>query len=255
MIDYTELKFKFVYWLVNKLDRNKNLYFMNFGYSEPDKLMSLDSDNEVNRYCTQLYDHLAALVDLKDKDLVEIGSGRGGGLAFIAKNHSPRSLRGFDISKSAISFSNHQHKTANLSFQYGNAQDIPLENNSCDVVINVESSHRYLQMDKFLSEVVRILKNGGHFLFTDFRYDFEWEELNQLFINSKLKILFEKDITANVVKALELDDERRRNLVKELAPKFMQKAMLNFSGTIGSETYDYFLNRKYVYKSYAFQKQ
>jgi ubiquinone/menaquinone biosynthesis C-methylase UbiE len=255
MIDYTELKFKLVYWLVNKLDKNKNLHFMNFGYSDPDKTISLDSDYEENRYCIQLYDHLADLIDLKDKDLVEIGSGRGGGLGFIAKKYSPHSLKGFDISKNAIAFSNLQHKTANLSFQYGNAQDIPLENNSCDVILNVESSHRYLQMDKFLSEVVRILKKGGHFLFTDFRYDYEWEGVNELFANSRLKILFEKDITSNVVKALELDDERRRNLVKELAPGFMQKAMLNFSGTIGSETYNYFVNRKYVYKSYVFQKQ
>ena len=109
-------------------------------------------------------------------------------------------------------------------------------------------------MGRFLSEVVRILKKGGYFLFTDFRYDHEWAELHELFQVYSLKILFELDITPNVVKALEMDDQRRRNLVKELAPRYMQNAMLNFSGAVGSETYNYFCDRKYVYKSYVFQK-
>jgi len=227
---------------------------MNFGYSDPDKILTLDSADEEDRYSIQLYNHLTVLIDLNNKDIVEIGSGRGGGLAYIAENNSPNSLIGIDLSKSAVTFSNKHHKFTNLSFQYGDAQQIPLKNNSCDVVLNVESSHRYLEIERFLSEVIRILKTGGLFLFTDFRYDYEWTELHELFVNSGLKILFEKDITLNVLHALEMDDQRRRTLVKKLAPKYLHVAMLNFAGTIGSETYNYFLSRKYVYKSYVFQK-
>ena len=254
MINFTELKFRIVYWVVNRLDKQKKLHFMNFGYTDADKILPLDDADETNRYCIQLYQHLADLADLHNKDIVEIGSGRGGGLAFIAKNNSPNSLLGIDLSKSAIAFSNKHHKSGNLSFQRGDAQKLPLRNNSYDVVLNVESSHRYPEMDRFLSEVVRILKKGGHFLFTDFRYDHEWAELHELFKLYSLKILFELDITQNVVNALEMDDQRRRNLVKELAPRYMQNAMLNFSGAVGSETYNYFCDRKYVYKSYVFQK-
>ena len=254
MINYTDLKFRAVYWAVNKLDKYKEVHFMNFGFYDLDKILSLDSADETNRYSVQLYNHLTDLIELNDKDIVEIGSGRGGGLAYIAKNHSPKSLKGIDLSKNAVAFSNKHHKLKDLSFQYGDAQQIPLMNNCCDVVLNVESSHRYPEMDRFLSEVIRILKTGGHFLFTDFRYDYEWTELHELFVRSGLKILFEKDITLFVLGALEMDDQRRRTLVKKLAPKYLQGAMLNFAGTIGSETYNYFLNRKYVYKSYAFQK-
>ncbi len=254
MVNFTRLKFMAVYWVVNKLDKHEKVHFMNFGYSDPDKILALDSADEENRFSIQLYNHLAGLVELNNKDIVEIGSGRGGGLAYIAKNNFPHSLIGIDLSQSAIDFSSRHHQFTNLSFQYGDAQQIPLKNNSCDIVLNVESSHRYLEMKRFLSEVIRILKTGGHFLFTDFRYDYEWTGIHELFVNSGLKILFEKDITPNVLLALEMDDQRRRTLVKKLAPKYLHLAMLNFAGTIGSETYNYFLSRKYVYKSYVFQK-
>jgi ubiquinone/menaquinone biosynthesis C-methylase UbiE len=193
-------------------------------------------------------------IELTGKDIIEIGSGRGGGLAYIAKNHFPNSLKGIDISKSAIAFSSKHHKFTNLSFQYGDACQIPVMNNSYDVVLNVESSHRYLEIDRFLSEVVRILKKGGYFLFADFRYPYEWSELSKSFERSGLKIIFNKDITPFVLKALDLDDLSRRTLVTTLAPKYLQAAMLNFAGCIGSETYNYFLSRKYVYMTYVFQK-
>lgn len=253
-MNITDLKFKTVYWAVNKLDKYEEVHFMNFGYNDPEKVLSLEPGDETNRYSIQLYQHLTDMIELNDKDIVEIGSGRGGGLNYLAKKYSVNSLKGIDLSESAIAFSNKHYKFGNLSFQHGDAQEIPLLNNSCDVVLNVESSHRYPKMDRFLAEVKRILKTGGHFLFTDFRYDYEWTELQGLFESSGLKILTEKDITPFVICALEMDDQRRRALVKKLAPKYLQGAILNFAGTVGSETYNYFSCRKYIYKSYAFRK-
>jgi ubiquinone/menaquinone biosynthesis C-methylase UbiE len=255
MINFTEAKFRAVYWFVNKLDKQKKLHFMNFGYSDPDKIPKLDSSDESNRYCIQLYQHLTDQIELNNKDIVEIGSGRGGGLAHLARNSTANSLKGIDLSRAAVDFSNNKHRISNLSFECGDAQELHLPNDSSDVVLNVESSHRYPEMEKFLSEVIRILKKGGHFLFTDFRYEYEWKSLNEMFSSSGLKILFEEDITSKVIHALEMDDQRRRDLVRELAPRYMQNAMLNFSGAIGSETYNYFVSRKYVYKSYTFQKE
>jgi ubiquinone/menaquinone biosynthesis C-methylase UbiE len=254
VINFADLKFRIVYWIVNKLDKYKEVQFMNYGYYDPDKTLSLEKADEINRYSIQLYNHLTEIVDLKDKKIVEIGSGRGGGLAYIAKYYSPDTLKGIDLSLSAINSSNKNNQFSNVSFHQGDAQRIPLSDNSCDVVINVESSHRYPEMDHFMSEVIRILKKGGYFLFTDFRYDYEWTEVYKLFERPGLRKIFEKDITPYVLNALNVDDSRRRTLVKKLAPGYLQKAMLNFAGCIGSETYLFFLSRQYVYKSYAFQK-
>ena len=64
------------------LDREGDITFMNYGYSglDPDASEIPLSDREqVNRYCIQLYHHVAAAINLSGKDVVEVGSGRGGG--------------------------------------------------------------------------------------------------------------------------------------------------------------------------------
>jgi ubiquinone/menaquinone biosynthesis C-methylase UbiE len=254
MLNFTELKFRAAYWVVNLLDKNKEIHFMNFGYSDPKVNTPLDSGDEINRYSIQLYQHLTDSVELKNKDIVEVGSGRGGGLAHIARHNPAKSVIGVDLDKNAVAFSNSFHNCRNLSFVAGNAQQLPLVTDSCDILLNVESSHRYPEMNLFLGEVNRVLRKGGHFLFTDFRYDYEWTETDELFKQFNLKVLTMKDITGNVIKALEMNDQQNRALIKRLVPGFLQKVMLNFAGAIGSETYNFFSSRKYIYKSYVFQK-
>lgn len=227
---------------------------MNYGFSDPETDHPLDSADEKNRFSIQLYRHLVDYVQLDEKDIVEIGSGRGGGLAYIAKNYPAKSLIGVDLDKGAVAFSNRTYSHGNLSFQSGNAEQLNLKDESCDVLLNVESSHRYLQMDRFLSEVTRILRKGGHFLFTDFRFDYEWPETDKLLRSYNLNILREKDITPDVIQALKMNDPRVRALITRMVPGFLQKVMLNFAGAIDSETYNFFLTRKYIYKSYIFQK-
>jgi len=254
MLSLNDMKFRAAYWLVNLLDKNKEVHFMNYGFSDPDDNLQLNPSDEKNRYSIQLYKHLIDFVKLDEKDIVEIGSGRGGGLSYIARNYPAKSIIGVDLDKGAVAFSNRNYNYDNLSFLSGNAQELPLTNDSCDVILNVESSHRYLQMDRFLSEVNRILKTGGYFLFTDFRYDYEWPETEKLLKNLRFKILREEDTTPNVIRALMMNDPQSRALINKLVPKFLQKVMLNFAGAIGSETYNYFLNRKYIYKCFVFQK-
>jgi len=72
--------------------------------------------------------------------------------------------------------------------------------------------------------------------------------------SSGLTLLKERFINSEVLKALELDDERKRQLVKKLTPKYLHKIALNFGGTIGSETYRRFESKKYIYFSYVLRK-
>jgi SAM-dependent methyltransferase len=247
--------FRILYWLVNKADGNADILFMNFGYSDGDKELSVKEQNESDRYSTQLYHHLAIETEIINKDIVDIGCGRGGGLSYIARNFSPASAIGIDLEKTAIFFCNRHYKHKCLSFLQSDAQNLNLENNSCDVVMNVESSHRYPDMQSFLGEVLRILRPYGYFLFTDFRYDHEIEDLKRELSASGMSVLKERFINKEVIAALELDDERRRDLVNKLVPKFLHKIALNFAGTIGSETYYRFVTGKYVYFSYVLRKQ
>ena len=252
--NFREYLFRIWYWYVNKADKNAEILFMNYGYSDKDQEIPIDKEDEANRYSIQLYHHLASSTEIKDKDIVEIGCGRGGGLSYIVKNFQPTTAIGVDLDKLAVSFSNRHYSLNGLSFMHGDAQHLSLENESADVLFNVESSHRYPDMAAFLGEVSRILRHDGYFLFTDFRYDYEMEELQQDLESCGMSIMSQRIINQEVVAALTQDDKRKRKLIKKLAPKFLHKIALNFAGTIGSKTYQQFASGKYVYFSYVMKK-
>jgi ubiquinone/menaquinone biosynthesis C-methylase UbiE len=246
--------FRIWYWYISKKDKNAEVVFMNYGFSDKDQTIALDKKNEINRYSIQLYHHLASAIDLKNKDIVEIGCGRGGGLAFIASYFSPASAHGIDLINQAITFSKRHYNINDLIFSQGDAQKLSLASDSCDVVINVESSHRYPDMSAFVNEVMRILRPGGYFLITDFRDPKEMKEMKMVLEMSGMPVLNERDITNEVIAALDSDDLRKRNLIKKLAPGFLHKLAHDFAAVKGSNTYNKFASRRFVYFSYVMQK-
>lgn len=251
-----EWMFRVWYRYVNNLDKNAEILFMNYGYVDPDLQPRLEADDEPNRYSVQLYHLLGTAADIKSKDIAEIGCGRGGGLSYITRTFEPETALGIDLDEQAIKFCNKNYPYKGLSFTQGDAQDLSfLPDQSFDIILNNESSHRYPRMDLFLSEVNRLLRPGGYFLFSDFRSNENMENLKQHVRSSDLMVMREKDITSNVVKALEADDPRKRRLIKKLIPLIIQKIALNFAGTVGSDTYNRFATRKYEYFHYVMQKK
>lgn len=252
---FREWCFRTWYWYVNRADKNAEILFMNFGYSDNDDKINLDNKDISNRYSIQLYHNLVDGTKLDNKRILEVGCGRGGGLNYVNRRFNPGTTCGLDMNKTAIDFCKKYYKVGNESFFQGDAQKLPFQDESFDVILNVESSHRYPDMKAFLSESYRTLKPGGYMLFTDFRYDYEMDELLDQFNRSGLKLLSQTDITENVVIALEKDDERRRKLIKRLAPGFLHGLALNFAGAVGSETYQLFKTRKYIYVKYILRKE
>jgi ubiquinone/menaquinone biosynthesis C-methylase UbiE len=249
-----ETFFRLWYWYVSKIDKKGEVLFMNYGYHDKNQQITLEAQNEPNRYSIQLYHYLASTVDIENKDLVEVGCGRGGGLAYIAQNFSTASAAGVDLNKLAISFCQRHYNIKGLTFLQGDAQKLELKSSTYDIVLNVESSHRYQDMTMFLGEIFRILRPGGHFLFADFRYDHQMEELQKELESSGLIIVKEAIINQEVTAALELDDMRKRQLIRNLIPKVLHNIALNFAGTIGSDTYNKFISNKYIYFSYVLKK-
>src|SRR2546423_113386 len=187
---------RFWYQMLVILDREREITFMNYGYADLDpssKGLALDEDDGVNRYCIQLYHHVAAAVDLRAKDVAEVGSGRGGGAAYIARNLKPKSMRGIDLSDKAVDFCNTHYSIAGLSFNQGDAENLPLDDATVDAVVNLESSHCYGSMEKFLSEVHRVLRPGGYFLYSDHRDKNKVELLHKQLEDAGLELLAETD--------------------------------------------------------------
>lgn len=240
------------------IDRQKQITFMNYGYADPDSSqnpLTFSSKEDVNRYAIQMYHHVASGAELVDKEVVEIGSGRGGGAAYVARTFKPRSMLGIDISKNAVDFCNTFYSYKGLSFRQGDAENLPLTDESVDVVINVESSHCYGSMPRFLSQVHRVLRPNGHFLFADHRDQDKLDLLRQQLHDAGFGITTETDITTNVVAALRLDDDRKRDLIRNSCPRYLQKEAKEFAAMTGTRTFESFASRESLYLCLATQKK
>lgn len=248
---------RFWYQMLVVLDRKREITFMNYGYADLDptaKGLSLKESEGGNRYSIQLYHHLAAAVDLTGKDVVEVGSGRGGGASYIARNLKPRSMRGIDLSDKAVDFCNAHYSTSGLSFKQGDAENLPLSDATVDAVINLESSHCYGSMERFLSEVHRVLRPGGYFLFSDHRDPDKVELLREQLKDAGLSVVKETDITANVVRALDLDNDRKAKLIEQRCPRLLRGRMAEFAAMKGTNTYLSFASGSSRYLSFVLQK-
>jgi ubiquinone/menaquinone biosynthesis C-methylase UbiE len=236
--------------------QNKEAVFMNYGYQNLDEDVKLQllPEDESNRYCIQLYDFVVSNVDVKDKDVLEVGSGRGGGASYITRYYKPKSYTAMDISSGVIDFCNNYHKVNGLKFVKGVAEEPPFADKSFDIVVNVESARCYKSIQTFFSEVHRMLRPGGYFCFSDMIKKGEAEQIKKMLLASGLTMVSEINISPNVVKALDFDHERRQGIIEKRTPKFLRKAFFQFAGTKGTERYESFANGKMEYWDFVLVK-
>jgi ubiquinone/menaquinone biosynthesis C-methylase UbiE len=109
-------------------------------------------------------------------------------------------------------------------------------------------------MKAFVSEVERVLKPGGFFLFSDFRQRLAMKEVERVFAQSNLNILADSDITPSVLTALDRESDRKSKLIEEYGPRALNTVLNDFAATRGSKTYDWFQSGDWVYKSTRMQR-
>lgn len=231
--------------------------FMNYGYAPLDpqtEKLNLGDDDEPNRYCVQLYHHVANVVNLRDLNVLEVSSGRGGGSHYIKRYLEPKTMVGVDFSEKAVAFCNKSYFVEGLSFVTADAEFLPFEDNSFDVIVNVESSHCYGSMDAFLMQVKRILRQGGYFLYADFRGKDKIDTLYKQLRRSGMTLIKETNIIPNVIEALNLDNERKMVLIQKSIPKLLLKLFQEFAGVKGSKIYECFRTGGVIYLSFVLQK-
>lgn len=222
---------------------------MNYGF-EPDdarERLELEPGEEDDRFCMQLYDYVAGATNLNGLQVLEVGSGRGGGAAFVSRRHQPSQMTGVDFSARAVELCNERQSADGLNFVTGDAEALPFDDQSFDAVLNVESSHCYGSMPRFLSEVHRVLKDGGHFLFADFRPPTVLEQLLAQIAAAGLSVGEHEDITANVLRAMELDSERKQRLIAEHVSSWLSGTFQQFAGVRNSDVYRSFQDSQLAY--------
>ena len=245
------------YQYISGLDKDANMTFMNYGYVDLNpnaKKIKLRDADKKNLYCIQLYHHVANAINLDGLNVLEVGCGRGGGSSYIMRYLKPRSMGGVDFSNKAIEFCKKHYPAKGLSFYAGDAELLPFEDNKFDVIINIESSHCYAHMKQFLREVFRLLRPNGYFLFADFRNNNEINSLRKQLKHSGLKLIKEENLTQNVLKSLDMGNERKMKLIKQKVPKILHKTFLQFAGIKGSEIYESFKTGERKYFNFVLQK-
>lgn len=247
---------KITYELLAKYIPAEDWHFMNYGYAPNSSEAPLQlKESVLQLYPLQMYHYLGIKSVLKSRDILEVGSGRGGGARYLASTMNPNSYVGLDLAQSAVDLANKIHQVPNLKFIQGNAEEIPVADNSMDVVINVESCHGYGRVDKFLSEVKRVLKPGGHLLLVDFRNEVK----NMTIFQQQLKdcgllMLEEENISQNVIQAIEAEDSAKKQRIEKLVPKRWQKLFSDFAGVVGSRFYNTLKDGTRVYYRFVLQK-
>lgn len=89
---------------------------------------------------------------------IACGSGYGADLMSAIKGTE---VLGVDLSKEAIKCANEKYKKTNLRFKVGDATNIPEKENSFDAIISFETIEHLENREKYLKELVRVLKKGG----------------------------------------------------------------------------------------------
>lgn len=191
----------------------------NYGYAPA------ESDGP-ERFQLQMYSELLKLYGskagaTKSIDLLEVSCGQGGGIAHLVRNWPSQIVAiGLDKSENAISTCKRMHaKVPSLSFIKGDALALPFPDGCFDVVVNVEAANDYSDIARFCSEVHRVLRPNGVFLFANTCKAGRIDRTKETFLKAGFTAEF-FEIAPNVVKACVEDSSRRRSLINSRVPWF-----------------------------------
>ena len=177
--------------------------FMNWGYlpSGQDEAMQIPKPDAVNASSVRLILELVGNTEIAGADVLDVGCGRGGTVQTLLHYFNPRQVTGLDLTPENIAFCRKAVESPRSRFVEGDAEQLPFEDASVDIVTNVESSHSYPDITRFYREVARVLRPGGTFLYTDVFDSTEVTQRRAELGQCGLDVLIDRDITPNVLLA------------------------------------------------------
>lgn len=228
---------KQVYNVMSRSWRDDDWRFMNYGYiPESNADFPLADRDEADRAFIGLYHQAVDGLNLKGKRVLEVGSGRGGGSSYLARTYEADEVVGADYSGETVKIARTLNTdVSNLTFEVGDAENLPFPDASFDVVVNIESSHCYANVPAFISEVARVLKPGGTFTWADLRTRTMMEKLDDDLAHQDLKLIHQSELTPGVVRALDAMHDRKESRIQK--SWFFKRFMAEFSAQKGSTIY------------------
>ena len=103
--------------------------------------------------------YLLASEFVRNSKVLDIACGEGYGTHFLS--HFSKHALGVDISSDSIQFAKGKYRKPNLNFLVGSCSEIPLEDQSIDVVVSFETIEHHDQHEEMMKEIKRVLVPGG----------------------------------------------------------------------------------------------
>jgi ubiquinone/menaquinone biosynthesis C-methylase UbiE len=256
LLKLLNLRFTYGYRFLSRLLIRDDVLFLNYGYEEdPPMALPLAASDEPDRFAIQLYHRTATQVDLSGKKVLEVSCGHGGGASYLMRALHPASYTGLDLNTVGIKFCRNRHNLPGLDFVEGNAESLPFPDQSFDAVINVEAAIHYPDFARFLTEVARVLRPGGHFLYADLRVADGVAAWEATLANAPMRPLSKQVINAEVMRGLEKTNRLLDQITRRLPNIAYLRGVANdFAGGSGSEIYRRLEYGELSYRLFCFVK-
>jgi SAM-dependent methyltransferase len=192
---YTELNRRF-----EATATSRHARFLNFGYrplaGEPVAGPELPP-RLPNRDSAQLLLEVVGDTDLHGR-VAEIGCGRGGNLWLMHRYLGATRVVGVDLTMASVRFARQDSRADHALFVNGDAESLPLATDSVDVVLSLETSCTYPDIERFYREVARVLRPGGTFLYADLMPTTVVTMIERVLARLGLERTVHRDISENV---------------------------------------------------------
>ncbi|CAF1095480.1 unnamed protein product [Adineta steineri] len=246
------------YEQISNIYTNVNeLQLMNSGYADLDEHI----DDNTGYYSKKLYEQVLANVTLTDRNILEVGSGRGAGAAWCVRTYAPRSYVGIDPSQDIINLCEQCYSTIpRLSFMIADPKThLPFQNESMNVVLSIETTNIFdeiVAVKKFVDELIRVLTPNGYFLWCGLcNRDGSSVLIDYLTENNAFIIKEKVNITRNVLHALDIQNNSRADFIDHYVQVADRKYCRQLAGLPGTQLYDNMKQGRAEYWRVVFRKK
>lgn len=151
-----------------KTSFKKNIHW---GYWDKPKLSIINSEEFIEA-TERMTDFIIKISDINNgQTVLDIGCGFGGAIESLNKRYDNLVLYGLNNDSRQLEIAENIVKsdgTNTITFLLNDACRLPIESNSIDKIIAIESIFHLDNRSLFLQEVYRVLRRGGRIVFTDF---------------------------------------------------------------------------------------
>ncbi len=233
---------------------DRYLRFFNFGYAPLEGEEHFGPHlgrNYPNRDSALLLFQVVGDAPLSGATVLEVGCGRGGNLGLLMEHYDVGRVFGTDIAFNSMAYCQNRYPADRAAFFQADAQFVAVRDAAVDVVVNVESSGCYPDVERFFRDVSRVLKPGGWFLYADLMARTFVPRYREVFTALGLDVVGEKDVTANVAESRKMRAERQLLAFGDgKAPEGMEE----WVGADGSTLNDVLTGGKGAYQVFRCQR-